>query len=402
MRKLDFDKLNSLLLDAVLRRVGLDELYAEVGSCIGLPLICFDTSFRLVAYAFERPFYYPHWERIVSQGRADERTILGHKYLSYQEMMYANGRSLLFDSGTCEGYPQACGPVLLGDRLAAYCGIMVEDCTVEDALRANDMLADATAVLLREAEQDAAEPDQIEKLLIKNEVSAEAARQLAAKFEPAYAFITVSAQEPAVSTLEYIRGLLCGEGKRRIGCRVSDKRLYMLQYGMRDCPGFPDIASIAATYGLSCGVSDCFSDLGEISERRAQAILSLTIGAGGLPGRLSTFRDSYALIVEVCAAEFYGPDAVRLRGIEALAAEDSAGDGDFVKTLECYLRSFKRHSAVAEQLGLHRNTVINRIKRIENLLGLDISGGGSLPRLLVGIDMHALADRSAEVEHGRV
>lgn len=397
MRRLDFDKLNSVLLDAVLRRVGLNELYAGVSACIGLPLICFDTSFRLVAHAFNRPFYFNHWEYIAQHGGADEDAVLGNNYLVDQEKMYKNRKSLCFDSGNSSGYPQACGPVLIGDRLVAYCGIMIEDCDVEDALRANDLLAEATAVLLRETSLDVGQPELAEKLLIENELGGEAARKFASAFPPPYAFIMISVQDSGVSTLEYIRGILCAPGKQRIGCRGAEQQLYMLQYGLARGEDFSELQSITGSYGLACGVSDTFSDLAEISERRAQAMLSLTVGSGGF----STFRGSYAEIAECCAAEFYGPYASKLRSIEELAGDDQAVDSDYVKTLECYLRSFKRHSAVSEKLGLHRNTVINRIKRIEGILNMDISAGGSLSKLLLGIDMHGLSAGDGEAEYVR-
>lgn len=397
MRRLDFDKLNSVLLDAVLRRVGLNELYAGVSTCTGLPLICFDTSFRLVAHAFKRPFYFNHWEDIVQHGGADEDAVLGNNYLVDQEKMYKNRKSLCFDSGNSSGYPQACGPVLIGDRLVAYCGIMIEDCDVEDALRANDLLAEATAVLLRETSLDVGQPELAEKLLIENELGGEAARKFASAFPPPYAFIMISVQDSGVSTLEYIRGILCAPGKQRIGCRGAENQLYMLQYGLARSEDFSELQSITGSYGLACGVSDTFSDLAEISERRAQAMLSLTVGSGGF----STFRGSYAEIAECCAAEFYGPYASKLRSIEELAGDDQAVDSDYVKTLECYLRSFKRHSAVSEKLGLHRNTVINRIKRIEGILNMDISAGGSLSKLLLGIDMHGLSAGDGEAEYVR-
>lgn len=397
MRRLDFDKLNSVLLDAVLRRVGLNELYAGVSACTGLPLICFDTSFRLVAHAFKRPFYFNHWEDIVQHGGADEDAVLGNNYLVDQEKMYKNRKSLCFDSGNSSGYPQACGPVLIGDRLVAYCGIMIEDCDVEDALRANDLLAEATAVLLRETSLDVGQPELAEKLFIENELGGEAARKFASAFPPPYAFIMISVQDSGVSTLEYIRGILCAPGKQRIGCRGAEKQLYMLQYDLARGEDFSELQSITGSYGLACGVSDTFSDLAEISERRAQAMLSLTVGSGGF----STFRGSYAEIAECCAAEFYGPYASKLRSIEELAGDDQAVDSDYVKTLECYLRSFKRHSAVSEKLGLHRNTVINRIKRIEGILNMDISAGGSLSKLLLGIDMHGLSAGDGEAEYVR-
>lgn len=126
----------------------------------------------------------------------------------------------------------------------------------------------------------------------------------------------ISVQDSGVSTLEYIRGILCAPGKQRIGCRGAEKQLYMLQYGLARSEDFSELQSITGSYGLACGVSDTFSDLAEISERRAQAMLSLTVGSGGF----STFRGSYAEIAECCAAEFYGPYASKLRSIEELAA----------------------------------------------------------------------------------
>ena len=87
-------------------------------------------------------------EQIVELGGASESDILGYNYLEYQEQMYKNGRSLCFDSGTCEGYPQACGPVLADGRLVAYCGIMIEDAIKDEALRANDLLSRTVAKLI--------------------------------------------------------------------------------------------------------------------------------------------------------------------------------------------------------------------------------------------------------------
>ncbi len=134
MRVIDFEKLDGILLDSLLCGDSVQQLFDRVYDFLKLPLICFDTTFHLVAYAFPRPFYYPNWEYIVEHGGASESDILGYNYLEYQERMYKNGRSLYFDTGTCDGFPQACGPVLSDGRLVAYCGIMIEDAIKEETL----------------------------------------------------------------------------------------------------------------------------------------------------------------------------------------------------------------------------------------------------------------------------
>ena len=118
MKSIDHERLESVLLDAILSGGSLQELFDRVYECIKLPLVCFDTTFHVLAYAFPRPFYYSHWEDMAERGNAAESAIIGYNYLEYQEKMYEHGRSQLFDSGTCEGYPQACGPVMADGRLA--------------------------------------------------------------------------------------------------------------------------------------------------------------------------------------------------------------------------------------------------------------------------------------------
>ena len=77
MRVIDFEKLDGILLDGLLCGDSVQQLFDRVYKHLQLPLICFDTTFRLVAYAFPRPFYYPNWEQIVELGGASESDILG-------------------------------------------------------------------------------------------------------------------------------------------------------------------------------------------------------------------------------------------------------------------------------------------------------------------------------------
>ena len=191
MKSIDHERLESVLLDAILSGGSLQELFDRVYECIALPLVCFDTTFHMLAYAFPRPFYYSHWEDMAERGSAAESAIIGYNYLESQEKMYEHGRSLCFDTGTCEGYPQACGPVMADGRLAAYCGIMIEDCRREDALRANDLIARAAARLILDRSRDG-RGGAVERLLIRNEYGPETLAALSGALD-ALAVHTVSA-----------------------------------------------------------------------------------------------------------------------------------------------------------------------------------------------------------------
>ncbi len=209
--------------------------------------------------------------------------------------------------------------------------------------------------------------DTAERLLIQNECGAAEAAELARGLEPPYSFVIFSGEGRGVSTLEYVRGTLCGPGKGAVGCLAGSERLYILQSGLGSAESVIErrrvIDMLTRLYLLRCGVSDFFYDLAETSERRAQALLALSFREGG--GRVRTFRENYVEIVEHCACDYYGSRASQLKCLDAL--EDA--DGELLKTLELYLRSSRRPAAVAEALGLHRNTVINRIRKAEGAAG---------------------------------
>lgn len=58
---------------------------------------------------------------------------------------------------------------------------------------------------------------------------------------------------------------------------------------------------------------------------------------------------------------------------------------DYLKTLEVYLSSGTNISAASRKLGLHRNTLINRIERIKDLTGLSLSDPSELEALLLSL-----------------
>ena len=264
MKSIDHERLESVLLDAILSGGSLQELFDRVYECIALPLVCFDTTFHMLAYAFPRPFYYSHWEDMAERGSAAESAIIGYNYLESQEKMYEHGRSLCFDTGTCEGYPQACGPVMADGRLAAYCGIMIEDCRREDALRANDLIARAAARLILDRSRDG-RGGAVERLLIRNEYGPETLAALSgALHQPPYAIVIVSAEGRGVSTLEYLRGRLCQGGSGAVGCLAGEERLYILQSGLSGGErgrALERLESVARLCGVRAGTSDIFDSL---------------------------------------------------------------------------------------------------------------------------------------------
>jgi hypothetical protein len=306
-------------------------------------------------------------------------------------------------------YPQAAGPILRDGRLIGYVGIGCEGEVDHAALEsANDLLCGALALCLG-GYADGAQID-LEQLLVKERLTEGESRRLETAFPPPYVFAVLTSDDPRVSTLQYVRGLLCGKERHTAGCLQGERYLHLLMYGVHRADAMRNIEAALAgmdmKYALSGGVSDFFDCAAELPAHRMQAMLAMTVGAGsGQSGAISFFRERYGEILCYGALENLGRDVCALPAVERLAEEDRREGSEYLKTLETYLGVFQDRTAAAARLGVHKNTVHYRLQRIEELTGLAPEDADSADRLELGLMMHAVQTRlrgdGQEAEHGR-
>ena len=92
------------------------------------------------------------------------------------------------------------------------------------------------------------------------------------------------------------------------------------------------------------------------------------------PGHVTSYADAQLakfLLTRHSTAELR---SLHERALGKLAIEDLIQDGELVNTLEVYCETFVA-LRTAERLGVHRNTVLNRIKRIEEITSSDLEDG---------------------------
>ena len=68
--------------------------------------------------------------------------------------------------------------------------------------------------------------------------------------------------------------------------------------------------------------------------------------------------------------------------IDALIQYDKENESDFIETLEALVNHLGARNITATSLYLHRNTLMYRIKKIENLTGYDLSDPESIFRII--------------------
>lgn len=164
----------------------------------------------------------------------------------------------------------------------------------------------------------------------------------------------------------------------------------------------------------------CHEHLASIGPNARVGVSKPRVGVRGL--RLGYFEARNAL------AEGYGvhvhrtqdlPTALLISGLEAgvplrdlsaealapLLAYDRKNDASLVDTLRCYLAEDGDMSATAAALFVHRNTLRNRLRLIEELTGRDVSSPSNYAHFWLatsGLDLRSSANLSSLFERGTV
>lgn len=91
-----------------------------------------------------------------------------------------------------------------------------------------------------------------------------------------------------------------------------------------------------------------------------------------------------------CISENLGQENIYLEELEILKEEDRKTGKELYKTLYWYLRMKRNVAQTAARLGIHRNTLLPRIARINELLDLDKKDGMECERILMGMEIEKL------------
>ena len=136
--------------------------------------------------------------------------------------------------------------------------------------------------------------------------------------------------------------------------------------------------------GLTAGVSLCFHDLCQIRRHYLQAIDALDIGLSlKKPERIFLFQQLsiYRLFKLSCPsaeiADYFHP------AVFCLANYDSRNHTELMKTLYYYMINLKALLKTKDILRIHRNTLVYRINKIQELTNINLEDGETFFQLYI-------------------
>lgn len=138
-------------------------------------------------------------------------------------------------------------------------------------------------------------------------------------------------------------------------------------------------------------VSDNTADIGQLPKIYEHASVAMEIDSSGDKVNFYDDLGTYKILVAVkdkkVLKDFYDETLGKLDFMEP------EKKNDFIKTLSLYLKSGGNVLKVAEQNNAHRNTIVYRLNRLEEIIGQNISDGEVRTKLQLALYIKKLLQR---------
>ena len=131
------------------------------------------------------------------------------------------------------------------------------------------------------------------------------------------------------------------------------------------------IQTLFAPLTFAVGISEPFDDYLAVKPFFDQAVAALAIGRRAAPEENVYYFKDYALEFLFDEAPYLTMDAFCCWAAKTLWKHDEKMGTDYLRLVECLVQSNGNLSKAAERLFMHRNTLMYKIKKIEEYLGVD-------------------------------
>lgn len=134
------------------------------------------------------------------------------------------------------------------------------------------------------------------------------------------------------------------------------------------------------------GISRPYHNILLTSVFKKQADRAFQLGASQkehLPQRIFRYEQFVSDDLAACVCENFPYENLRHPAISALKEYDSLYKTEYCFTLKCFISSFLNHSYCLEKLRIHRNTLLYRLNKIEQIADIDLSDPDTCFNLLM-------------------
>lgn len=377
---------------------GITRIIKEAAEILRNPLVVTDESYNLVGYSSSGEVSDPIWQAIIESGYCPIDIVRILRYEGFEKQLEREASPLFLTKGEFSKYiRRLVTEIRIGEQLKGYMALLEYEKTITPIDQ--EVLKFVSSVIALEF----AKSDAISKArghlgqellgdLVKGNIGSEA--------------IAVNRVKSLDWSLgEHLQVVLIGNKEnRRIGGEYYDSVQSMI---LRHLPAskisfasnhivilatgnsqdmlkgvLPALEKFCHRHCLSLGIGRSYKTLMEVSLSYKEAKKALLLASSlKKSGTVHHYEDLavYDLLVNIKKGYRIHP------GLQKLVEYDKNNGTDYIKTLSTYLRNYKNLSRTADELVLHRNTILYRLKKIEEILQSSLDNHSLCLQLELGI-----------------
>lgn len=394
------DDIYKYLMSLLSRTDDLSVFLQKVYLHFHMPIIVTDIAFHLIAYGGPYPCPDPLWQTIITSGAATTETISNYYFgKGFTDKMASAGKPIDASWGINADYPQTTCAVYLGNSIEGCCSVLYLDPKKLDfALKLNSAVATAVEIFL-------------DSKLYRKPINSTPDRLLAARIllEDTDAPLTLLQDTAYYKNMGITPDFMVvamhitdiSEG--RLGNIIDNIKIkypnmlylnktvdiYLFFQNIRSASEQETIladikAEVSCKAKFICGASELFSELEKrrVYDEQARLALELNIAHGG-GGNVYSFYDRYSEIILRYGCSNISQESLVLPEIRRLIEFDKNHSTDYFSTLCCYIFEYGDTTKAAAKLYIHRNSLIYRIKKCEEIMGVDLSDAAAYEKVLL-------------------
>lgn len=365
-----------------------------------MPIHVVDVSFRVLAASFINTTGSKHIDKMISLKAVPSDVVINEYYkLGYINEVEKNENSYIVDWGVVE-VPQACGAIRVNGIIEGICATTFDDPILkETALLVNDILIKALKI-------------EFERKKLTIQYSTDTAHQVIAReifkdilqgaigsnnrdfidftrLKPKYEIVIVTFGVRSDLRIQQACNTLIAAYPNEFHVFIEGY-LYIFFTSINtkedETHIFNILIDISQKHQCFCGLSGVFSNFYNKTDFRFKAQKALEIGQILNPHKRVYLFDEYYLEIVAAAALSLGKASYLLPEFERLFNAEHFKD--YYLTLKTYLFLGNNIGLTAAKLHIHRNTLIYRITKIQDIMGVDLNDPSIIRRLIVSITMN--------------
>lgn len=153
------------------------------------------------------------------------------------------------------------------------------------------------------------------------------------------------------------------------------------------------ISELCEKYNLYCAVSSLFHELEHLENKKF--MLTETLNIAKKEKRSIQEYDLYMDVVCSCAVDKIGSSRYMEEKLQKMYEDDKLKGTEFYRSLKEYLLLRNNVSMTAKRLFIHRNTMIYRLSKVSEILGVDINEPFIANNLLVSMILQEAERRNS-------